>query len=207
METASREMSIEIAVPSCGCCSAKIEEEVGDALRLPRGSLKFVVPVTAQLLYDPQVVELREIVESLKRRGCKIPVERLQYGIPLRPLFLPGVWKARIERLGKELDGVVLASIDFVTSAIAVDYVPTLIGPHEILSALLGHGRHRSVSKKPGMKGGLVHDPGKDNFDCETVRNDNGGPQWSRGTGRFWRCHDRGRESGAAQLGADPSAC
>ncbi len=200
METASREMSVEIAVPSCGCCSAKIEEEIGDALGLSRGSVKFVVPVTAQLLYDPQVVELRKIVESLKRRGCKISVERVQYGIPLRALFLPDTWKTKVERLSQELQGVVFASINFVRSVITVDYVPALVGPHEILDALLGQGNHGPVSKKPGINSGKFIDPGSDNLDCETVRSGYSGSQVSLRGGFFRRYHQNDRESRVGQV-------
>lgn len=170
MDTRSGEKGITVTMPSCGCYSAKFGEEVGDALGLPRGSLKLVVPVRARLLYDPRVVELGKVIESLKRRGWKIFVARVRYGIPLRPLFLQDVWKARVERLGKELHGVVSASIDFVRSVIAVDYVPALVRPHEILDALMSTGNRRLESRKLTTSGGKSIHPGSDNRDHEIVR-------------------------------------
>ena len=200
METGSGEVGIAVTVPSCACCSARIEEEVGDALGLPRGTLKFVVPVTARFFYDPQVVELGEIVESLKRRGCTIPVERVRYGIPLRPLFLPDVWKARVERLGKELQGVLLASIDFVRSMIVVDYVPALVRPHEILDALMGEGNRHLESRKLGIKGDESIHMLRANPDPEPIRTGYSGSLFSLGAGFSRHCHNNDLESMSAQV-------
>lgn len=198
METASREMSIEIAVSSCGCCSARIEGEVEDAFGLPGGTLKFFVPVTVKLFYDPRVVDLAKIIESLKRRGCTIPVEKVRYGIPLRPLFLPDVWKARVERLGKELEGVVFASINFVRSVITVDYVPALVRPHEILDALMGERNRRLESRILTIKGNQSIHPCSDDCDPEILRSVSNSSLFSVGAGLTRRCRHNDLENTAA---------
>ena len=182
MDIGNGEMVIPVTVPSCGCCSARIEEDVGNALGLPRGSLKFVVPVQARLVYDPRVVEFGKIIESLKLRGCTISVERVRYGIPLRPLFLPEVWKTRVQRLGKELQGVVFASIDFVRSVIAVDYVPALVRPDEILDMLISKGSRHLERRKPATTGSESTHLRSDDQDPEMIRSGDGGSSSSIGT-------------------------
>ena len=203
METGKRKVGIEIAVPSCACCSAKIEEEVGAALGVPSGTVKLAVPVMAQLFYDPAVVELDKIIELLRWRGYSISVDRVQYGIPLRPLFLPHVWKTSIETLSKEVQGVVFASINFVRSVIAVDYVPALVRPEEILDALLGRGSRHLESRKLGIKADEsihTHHTRGANPDPKIVRSHCNGSLFSVGAGFSRHCHNNnGLESMVAQ--------
>jgi len=103
--------------------------------------VKFKVPLTAQLFYDPDAVELAKIVESLHGLGCDVAVDRIRFGIPLRPLFAPQIWKSKIARLSKGLPGVIDAAIDFGKSLISVTYMPDLLRPSAIHEALLGRKR------------------------------------------------------------------
>jgi hypothetical protein len=198
MDVGSGERGIRVTVPSCGCCSASIEEEVGDSLGLPRGSLKFVVPITARLLYDPRVVELGKVTESLNRRGCTISVARVRYGIPLRPLFPPDVWKMRVDQLGKELQGVVFAAINFVSSVILVDYVPALVRPHEILAALMSKRNCRLGSRNLATTTRESIHPDSDNHNGEIVRGGYGGPLPSVGASFSPGCRPSARERNVA---------
>ena len=162
-------IGFEVAVSSCACGSRRIEDEVGAALQLPKGTVKFVVPLTARLFYDPEVVELGKVVESLKEQGCKVSVDRLQFGIPMRPLFLPQIWISKVDRLSKELPGVIDAAIDFGKSIIAVNYVPALVRPSEIQGALLGHRRSHLDSGKREMSRGESVDNSRRRLDPECV--------------------------------------
>jgi len=163
----NRNVGLAVTTPSCACWFSKIEEKIEAALRFPQEALKLVVPFAARLVFDRQLVELRTIIETLKEGICKCAVDRFQFGIPLRPLFLPAVWKIKVDRLSKELRGVISASIDFVRSVIAVDYLPALVQPHEIRNILLGRGRRHLVDPRQGEKreeylidiGGYLPDP------------------------------------------------
>lgn len=196
----SQQVGIAVTVPSCACCSARIEEEVGTALGLPRGSLKFVVPLAAQLLYDPTVVELGKVVESLKERGCKVSVARVQFRIPLRPTFLPAVWKVKVEGLSEELQGIVSASIDFGRSLITVDYLPAVVGTNEIREALLGQGVPHLESRRKGVRQNEsveIHGGGSD---PERVRSGHIYALSSVGPGVSRPCHDEDLGSIAARV-------
>jgi hypothetical protein len=133
---------------SCGCVSRRKQEEVGTTLQVPRGTLKFVVPLTAQLFYDPQLVESSKVIEALKEQGYTVSVDRLQFGIPMRPLFSQQIWKSKLDRLTKELRGVMCASIDFRKCLITVDYMPAVIRPNEIQNALLGRKRFHEAGNR-----------------------------------------------------------
>jgi hypothetical protein len=137
-----------VTMRSCGCDSGRIEEEVGTAVRAPRGTLKFVVPLTAQLFYDTQMVESSKVIEALKEQGYTVSVDRLQFGISMRPLFSQQIWKSKVDRLTKELRGVMCASIDFGKCLITVDYMPAVIRPNEIRNALLGRKRPHEAGNR-----------------------------------------------------------
>ena len=126
---------------SCGCSSTRIEEGAESAPRLSRRILEFVLPLKARLFYDPQIVASDAVITALREQGCAVPVDRLQFGIPMRPLFSPEIWRSKVDRLAKELQGVLSASIDFGKCLITVDYMPALTRPNEIQNVLLGRKR------------------------------------------------------------------
>lgn len=147
----SDEVSIEITVPSCSCCAAKIEQEVSAVLGVPKGAMRFVVPVRAQLHYDPRVVQLGQVVNILRDRGCEILVERIKLGVPARPAMQPAVWREKLKRLSGKLEGIVSASINFGTSRITVDYLPGLISPKEIREGVISWGAPHPDFQRKGV--------------------------------------------------------
>ncbi len=195
-----QQVGIAVTVPSCACCSARIEEEVGAALGLPKGSVKFVVPITAQLLYDATVVELGKVVESLKERGCKVSLASARFRIPLRPAFLPTVWKVKVETLSAALPGVVSTSIDFGKSLITVDYLPAFVGTNEIRDALFAC---RVGQLESGEEEGKENENAKSyrgRSDLEHLRSHNVHSLYSLGPGVSQPCHDEDLGSLAARV-------
>jgi len=168
----NRNVGLTVTVPSCACCSGRIEEEVGAALRRSTGRVNLVVPLAAQLLYDPTVVELGKVVKSQKERGYPVSLATVQFRIPLRPAFLPAVWKIKVERLSEALQGVVSASIDFGRSLITVDYLPALLSTTEIREALLDWGGRYLESKTNGARQDETSKIRRGNFDPQHSRGD-----------------------------------
>lgn len=152
------EISIDVTVPSCSCCGAKMEQEVSAALAVPKGTVSFSVPVRAQLRYDPKVVQLGEILNALKARGCAVPSERIEFRIPTRPTIQPAVWKEKIRGLPEKLQGIISASVSFQGSRITVDYLPGLITPTEIREAVIGWGPLHSHSAASDANGDRTTD-------------------------------------------------
>ena len=137
----NRKSGFAVTAPSCACWLKNLEDEIEAAMRRPKETLKLLVSLAARIVRDRKVDALRRSFEALNEGSCKCFVDRLQFGIPLRPLFLPAVWKIKADRLSEQLRGILSASIDFVRSVIAVDYLPALVQPHEIRGALLGATR------------------------------------------------------------------
>ncbi len=144
----NQDVSIDIMVPSCSCCSAKLEQEIATLSGVSKGAVRFAVPVRAQLHYDPTVVKVGKLLVALKERGFQVSLERVEFRIPVRPTFHPAVWKARVERLSENLEGVISASIDLAASRIAVDYLPEVVDSKEIREAVLGWHLLHSESRR-----------------------------------------------------------
>lgn len=169
----NQDVNIDIMVPSCSCCSAKLEQEIATLSGISKGAVRFAVPVRAQLHYDPTVVKVGKLLVALKQRGFQVSLERVEFRIPVRPMFYPTVWNARVERLSENLEGVISASIDFATSRIAVDYLPGVVDSKEIRQAVLGwHLSHTETRRKEVRKdeSAEIHRGG---FEPERFRRDN----------------------------------
>ena len=136
----NREVSIDVMVPSCSCCSGKLEQELAAAAGISEAEVRFVVPLRAQLRYDPSVARIDKIVGALKERGYGVALERAEFRIPHRPVMQPAVWKEKVRSTGEKFNGIISASINFTTSRIVVDYLPGLISAREIREAVLGWG-------------------------------------------------------------------
>lgn len=186
------EVSIDVMVPSCACCSAKLEQELTAAPGVSEAGVRFVVPLRAQLRYDPAVAKINKIVDALKERGYEVALDRLEFRIPFKPLMPPPAWKVKVAMLSEKVEGIVSASVDFASSRIVVDYLPNLVGPKEIREAVVNWGTsHPSSPKEEANK----HEPSKiDGGGAEPgrVRGDNIHALHSLGPGLSRLCHDEG---------------
>lgn len=135
----NREVSIDVLLASCPCCSARLQQELAAAPGVAAAGVKFVVPLRAQLRYDhPAVARLDGRVDALRERGCEVIRDRAEFKIPHRPAMPPTVWKIKVENLSRKLHGVISGSIDFTRSRIAVEYLPGVISAKEVREAVLG---------------------------------------------------------------------
>lgn len=140
-------ISIDITVPSCSCCATKMEQELSTVLGIPKGAMRFIVPVKAQLHYDPHVVSLSMVLDGLRAKGCEVVTERAVFMIPARPALPPPVWKEKIKGISENVQGIISASVSFQTSRITVDYFPHLISLKEIRETVIGWGASDSHAK------------------------------------------------------------
>jgi Cu+-exporting ATPase len=196
----NRDVSIDIMVPSCACCSAKLEQELATLSGISKAAVRFAVPVKAQLHYDPTAVNVGKLLAALKERGFEVPLERVEFRIPARPTLHPTVWKARVERLSENLEGVISASIDFATSRIAVDYLPGFVGSKEIREVVLGwHLLHSETRRKEVTKDETAEFHGG-SLEPERARGNNFHTVHSLGSGFSRFCDDATLGGAAAGL-------
>jgi len=169
----NREVSIDVMVPSCSCCSAKLEQEIAGVSGVSKGGVRFAVPLRAQLRYDPTVANIRKIVDALKEHGYKVALDRVEFRIPFKPTMPPPAWKVKVATLSEKVEGIVSASVDFASSRIVVDYLPNLVSPKEIREAVVNWGTSLPSSLKEEVN---KHEPSKihgGGAEPERVRGDN----------------------------------
>jgi len=169
----NKEVAIDVMVPSCSCCSAKLEQEIAAVSGVSKGAVRFAVPLRAQLRYDPTVAQINKIVDALKERGYEVALERVEFRIPFKPTMPPPAWKVKVATLSEKVEGIVSASVDFASSRIVVDYLPNLVSPKEIREAVVNWGTSLPTSLKEEVN---KHEPSKihgGGAEPERVRGDN----------------------------------
>jgi len=145
-------------VPNCPCCSAKLEQELTTAPGVSEAGVRFVVPLRAQLRYDPTVAKINKVVDALKERGYEVALDRVTFRIPFKPLMLPQAWKVKVAMLSEKVEGIVSASVDFASSRIVVDYLPNLVSLKAIREAVVNWGTSHPASLKEEVH---KHEPSK----------------------------------------------
>jgi len=199
----SKEVSIDVMVPSCACCSAKLEQELTTAPGVSEAGVRFVVPLRAQLRYDPTIANIRKIVDALKERGYKVALDRVEFRIPFKPTMPPPAWKVKVATLSEKVEGIVSASVDFASSRIVVNYLPNLVSPKEIREAVVNWGTSLPSSLKEEVN---KHEPSKihgDGAEPERVRGDNIYALHSLGPGLSGLCDDESVGSAVAGVQGD----
>jgi copper chaperone CopZ len=164
--------------------------------------VRFVVPLRAQLRYDPTVAKINRIVDALKERGYEVALDRVEFRIPFKPLMPPQAWKVKMATLSEKVEGIASASVDFVSSRIVVDYLPNLVSPKEIQEAVVNWGSHPSSLREEVNK----HEPSKiygGGAEPGRVRGDNLHPVHSLGPGLSRSCHDEAVGSDVAGVQGD----
>jgi copper chaperone CopZ len=188
----NKEVAIDVMVPSCSCCSGKLEQELAAAAGISEAEVRFVVPLRAQLRYDPGVARIDKIVGALKERGYGVALERAEFRIPHRPVMHPAVWKEKVRSIGEKFNGIISASINFTTSRIVVDYLPGLISASEIREAVLGWGALDRESTTKGVSHDEIAGIHGGGPEPERVRRDHFHALHSLGPGLSRLCDDPG---------------
>ena len=199
----NREVTIDVMVPSCSCCSGKLEQELAAAAGISDSEVRFVVPLRAQLRYDSGVARIDKIVGALKERGYEVALQRAEFRIPHRPVMLPAIWKEKMRSISKKFNGIISASIDFTTSRIAVDYLPGLITSREVQEAVLGWGVLDRDSPRKEVSRDEVAGIHGDGSEPERVRRDNVYALHPLGPGLSGSCDDPSLGSALAGFQGD----
>ena len=168
----NREVTIDVMVPSCSCCSAKLEQELATAAGVSKAGVRFVVPLRAQLRYDSTVAKINKIVDVLKERGYEVALERVEFRIPFKPVMPPQAWKVKVATLSEKVEGVVSASVNFASSMIVVEYLPNLMSAKDAREAAISWGSPHSDSRRKEVRKDEPSEIHGDGPEPERVRRD-----------------------------------
>jgi P-type Cu+ transporter len=148
-------LNLPITGMSCANCAANISRTVGKLDGVTNANANFAAE-QAMVSYDQDKISLNDIVHSIHDLGFKVPLSRKEF--PVTGMSCANC-AANIERtLNKKVEGIVLASVNFASERLLVDYIPSLVSLGAIVEQI----------KKIGFDL-IVADEGKDEEDVEEI--------------------------------------
>ncbi len=116
----------------CAGCASRIEHALGELDGVQHVQVNFATE-KATLQYEPTVLSLEHITNTVEDIGYHVPFERLT--IPVSGMRCASC-AAGIERALHGVDGVTEAQVNFATEKATVSYVPGIVEPGELRAAI-----------------------------------------------------------------------
>ena len=138
--TDGKELSVTIPITgmNCAACSARVERELGSLSGVSSAGVNLMMG-RGTVDYDPEKVELRQIIERIEELGFGVSAERQEF---LVSGMSCAACSARVEERLKSLPGVKEAAVNLATNKAAVSYISGMITVAEIEKAVRDLGYH-----------------------------------------------------------------
>jgi Cu+-exporting ATPase len=148
-------LNLPITGMSCANCAANITKTVSKLDGVIEANTNYAAEKT-MISYDPDKIKASEIINKINDIGFKVPLSRKE--LPVTGMSCANC-AANIERtLNKKVEGVVLASVNFASERLLVDYIPSIVELDTIVASI----------KKIGFDL-IVTDAGQDEEDVEEI--------------------------------------
>ncbi|MFH1965990.1 MAG: heavy metal translocating P-type ATPase [Acidobacteriota bacterium] len=129
-------VTIPLTGMSCANCAASIERSLVKLPGVSAASVNFASE-KANVTFDPERVNINDLVENIKNAGYGTASSRLD-------LAITGMSCANcsgtVEKSLKKLPGVLGAPVNFATEHAAIEYLPDITSREDILDAVRGAG-------------------------------------------------------------------
>jgi len=127
------DITLPITGMTCVNCAMNIERAVGKLEGVGKTSVNFAAEQAA-ISFDPGRVRITDIVEKIKRSGFNTAVTRTEF--PVTGMTCANC-AMNIERtLNKKVPGVVSAAVNFATERASVEFLPSVTGIDDMVSAI-----------------------------------------------------------------------
>ncbi|NLA04478.1 MAG: copper-translocating P-type ATPase [Firmicutes bacterium] len=138
--TDGKELSVTIPITgmNCAACSARVERKLGSLSGVSSAGVNLMMG-RGTVDYDPEKVELRQIIERIEELGFGVSAERQEF---LVSGMSCAACSARVEERLKSLPGVKEAAVNLATNKAAVSYISGMITVAEIEKAVRDLGYH-----------------------------------------------------------------
>ncbi len=128
-----QKFTLPITGMTCANCAANIERGVKKLKGVADASVNFAAE-NAAVSFDPQQLQLRDVVEKIHNSGFGVPTSRIE--MPVTGMTCANC-AANIERaLNKKTAGVVNAAVNFATERVSVEYISEALNLDEIVAAI-----------------------------------------------------------------------
>lgn len=121
---------------SCASCAAKIEKGFSSLSGIKEASVNFATEKVT-VSYDPEVVHVKEFVNTIKELGYDVGVERVT--LPIQGMSCSSCVE-KIERAINSLPGVIHVSVNFATEKATVDFIPSVVTTADMVNIVRDTG-------------------------------------------------------------------
>jgi len=139
---AEENVTIPVTGMTCANCALNIERSVKKLPGIKEANVNFATE-QASVSFDPDRVRLDDLVSKISDAGYGVGKAKIE--LPITGMTCANCAMTIERTLNKKVPGVLKASVNFASERAAVEYVPTITGPDEIIAAIerAGYGAVR----------------------------------------------------------------
>jgi Cu+-exporting ATPase len=144
-----KNVTIPVTGMTCTNCALNIERSVKKLPGVMGTSVNFAAE-QASISFNPDELQIGDLVEKIHDAGYGVPKAIVEF--PVTGMTCANCAMAIERALNKKVPGVLSASVNFAAERVLAEYVPTLTGPDEMITAIekAGYGAIRPEDSAEG---------------------------------------------------------
>lgn len=133
----TKQITLNISGMTCAACSNRVEKVLNR-----KDGVDANVNLTtekASVLYDPDIVSVEDITETIERLGYQVEIEKIEFDISGMTC---AACSNRVEKVLNRQEGVQLATVNLATESAVIEYHPGIIDEQRLVETIerLGYG-------------------------------------------------------------------
>lgn len=128
----SQTILLPITGMSCANCAANIDKMLGKLKGVESFNVNFAAE-QAVVSFHPDTLSVSEITEKIHDSGYKVPVKKQE--MPVTGMTC-GNCASNVEKALKKVPGVTIASVNFASERLSVEFIPSIVTLEDIVSKI-----------------------------------------------------------------------
>ncbi len=128
----SQTISLPIAGMSCANCAANIDKMLGNLKGVESSNVNFAAE-QAVVSFNPSTLSVSQITKKIHDSGYKVPAKKQE--MPVTGMTCANC-ASNIEKALKKMSGITVASVNFASERVLVEFIPSIVSLDEIVSAI-----------------------------------------------------------------------
>ena len=133
----TKQITVNISGMTCAACSNRVEKVLNR-----KDGIDANVNLTtekASIAYDPEIVTVDDITETIERLGYQVEVEKIEFDISGMTC---AACSSRVEKVLNRQQGVQLATVNLATESAVVEYHPGITDEQQLVETIerIGYG-------------------------------------------------------------------
>jgi Cu+-exporting ATPase len=128
----SKTISLPVAGMTCANCAANIDKTLGKLRGVEISNVNFAAE-QAVVSFNSDITSVSEITKKIHDSGYKVPAE--QRDLPVTGMTCANC-ASNIEKALKKMSGVIVASVNFASERVSVEFISSIVSLDEIISEI-----------------------------------------------------------------------